>query len=225
MRASTVISAAFSLALFSTEVLATPPACLLACVAQVGGKSTKCSSLNQVNCFCTNEGDAIKSCLDSICPDGDSDAAYSAFKSSCSEQNAQVNESSKSSSASSTSASSSSASSSAASSSATSSSAAVSSAVSSEHSSVASSSSTEVSSSSAAQASSSSSSSEVNSQVSSSEAPSTTKASASSTLAVASSSSSSVVSHPAISTISEGAGNLLQSSNSFMIAAVAALLF
>ncbi|CAG60007.1 SSR1 [Nakaseomyces glabratus] len=80
MRAAVV--SAVVLGLFS-QVLATPPACLLACVAQVSKQSSQCHTLNQVGCFCENENTAIKNCLDSICPNGNSDAAYTAFKNSC----------------------------------------------------------------------------------------------------------------------------------------------
>ncbi|KAG5418010.1 SSR1 [Candida metapsilosis] len=64
--------------------VATPPACLLACVAQVQKSSTQCSGLNDLSCICSNEGDDIKTCLDNICPNGDADAAKKAFSNSCS---------------------------------------------------------------------------------------------------------------------------------------------
>lgn len=64
--------------------VATPPACLLACVAQVQKSSSQCSGLNDLACICSNEGDDVKSCLDNICPNGDADTAKKAFESSCS---------------------------------------------------------------------------------------------------------------------------------------------
>lgn len=94
MRSTTVLSTVLSLALLSKEVLATPPACLLACVAQVTSGSSQCNTLSNLNCVCSNEDSAVKSCLDSICPNGNADAAYSAFKSSCSEQNISLGDSS-----------------------------------------------------------------------------------------------------------------------------------
>ncbi|SSD61333.1 uncharacterized protein SCODWIG_03094 [Saccharomycodes ludwigii] len=103
----------------SQVVVATPPACLLACVAQVNKQSTECSSLNDASCICDKESSSIQSCLKSICPNGNADAAYSSFQSSCSNLGFSVGSVS---SASSSAASSSAASSSAASSSAASSS-------------------------------------------------------------------------------------------------------
>ncbi|KAI3405119.1 SSR1 [Candida oxycetoniae] len=63
--------------------VAAPPACLLACVAQET-KSSSCSGLNDLSCICSVEYSDIESCLESICPNGNADAAKSAFESSCS---------------------------------------------------------------------------------------------------------------------------------------------
>lgn len=101
MRFQTVLSSVVSLALLSNEVIATPPACLLACVSQVTKGSTECDTLTQVGCICSKEGSSVKDCLDSICPEGDADSAYSAFQSSCSDQGADIGGSSSSSSSSS----------------------------------------------------------------------------------------------------------------------------
>lgn len=64
------------------STLATPPACLLACVGQVTKKSD-CSGLNDLTCICSSEASDVEKCLNSACPDGDADTAISAFKSSC----------------------------------------------------------------------------------------------------------------------------------------------
>lgn len=186
MLSSTVLSTVLSLALLSNEVLATPPACLLACVAQVTKSSSSCNSLNDVTCICSNEGSSVKSCLDSICPNGDADAAYSAFKSSCSDQNASVSQSSSSSSASST---------------------------------TTSTSRTSSSSSTTVETTSSESSTSSTSTSASSSISSITTTAATST--ISSSSSSSIAT---VSEIQSGAGNFLQAGNSFVVAAVAALL-
>ena len=90
MRTSIALSAALSVVSLTRGVLATPPACLLACVAQVSKKSSSCGGLNEVSCLCEKESSGVKSCLDSACPDDQADAAYSAFKGSCSEQNASI---------------------------------------------------------------------------------------------------------------------------------------
>lgn len=204
MRTSTVVSSVLSLALLSKEVLATPPACLLACVAKVTSASSQCNTLSNVDCVCQNENSAVKSCLDEICPNGNADAAYSAFKSSCSAQNVSLgdNSSSASSSASSSStqASSSSASSTEASSTEASSTEASSTEVSSTKAS-----STETSTSEAPVTSASITS--VAKETTASEAPAT---SASSTHAVV--------------TVSQGSGNLLQLGGSVAAIAAAALL-
>ncbi|AET38761.1 Ccw14p Ecym_3268 [Eremothecium cymbalariae DBVPG len=87
MRSSTfVTSVVLAIAVCVSEVIATPPACLLACVAQVS-KSSTCG-LGKVSCFCNDQSDAIENCLKSICPSGDSDTALSSFKSTCSEHGA-----------------------------------------------------------------------------------------------------------------------------------------
>lgn len=77
-RASTLTVLAASLA----SVVATPPACLLACVALVG-KDSKCSGLNDLDCMCGDNNSKISSCLDKTCPDGDADAAKKQLKSTC----------------------------------------------------------------------------------------------------------------------------------------------
>lgn len=103
MRAHTAITAAISLALLSTEVAATLPACMLACVEKVGRESSQCTSLNQIPCFCTNEVAAMRECFDAICPNNNADAAYAAFEAACSDMNVKLNAESSSSSSSSTS--------------------------------------------------------------------------------------------------------------------------
>lgn len=204
MRTSTVVSSVLSLALLSKEVLATPPACLLACVAKVTSASSQCNTLSNVDCVCQNENSAVKSCLDEICPNGNADAAYSAFKSSCSAQNVSLGDNSSSASSSvsssSTQASSSSASSTEASSTEASSTEASSTEVSSTKAS-----STEASTSEAPVTSASITS--VAKETTASEAPAT---SASSTHAVV--------------TVSQGSGNLLQLGGSVAAIAAAALL-
>ncbi|CAD6637334.1 HN1_G0030210.mRNA.1.CDS.1 [Saccharomyces cerevisiae] len=233
MRATTLLSSVVSLALLSKEVLATPPACLLACVAQVGKSSSTCDSLNQVTCYCEHENSAVKKCLDSICPNNDADAAYSAFKSSCSEQNASLGDSSSSASSSASSSSKTSSSTKASSSSASSSTKASSSSASS---------STKASSSSAAPSSSKASSTESSfstkapsSEESSSTYVSSSKQASSTSEAHSSSAASSTVSQETassalptstavISTFSEGSGNVLEAGKSVFIAAVAAML-
>ncbi|AJV54050.1 Ccw14p [Saccharomyces cerevisiae YJM1332] len=234
MRATTLLSSVVSLALLSKEVLATPPACLLACVAQVGKSSSTCDSLNQVTCYCEHENSAVKKCLDSICPNNDADAAYSAFKSSCSEQNASLGDSSSSASSSASSSSKASSSTKASSSSASSSTKASSSSASS--STKASSSSAAPSSSKASSTESSSSSTKApSSEESSSTYVSSSKQASSTSEAHSSSAASSTVSQETvssalptstavISTFSEGSGNVLEAGKSVFIAAVAAML-
>lgn len=207
MLSSTVFSAVLSLAFLSNEVLATPPACLLACVAQVTKSSSSCNALNDVTCICSNEGASIKSCLDSICPNGNADAAYSSFKSSCAAQNAFVNQASSSSSVSSTSTSSSifsSFSSSSSSSSTT----------------------TTTTSSSSVVHSSSTAVETTSSKVTTSSTSTSASISSTSTTVISStlSSSSSSTQRITASEIYSGAGSFLQAGNSFVIAAVAALL-
>ena len=108
MRAQTAITAALSLALLSTEVAATLPACMLACVEKVGRESSQCTSMNQIPCFCTNEVAAMRECFDAICPNNNADAAYAAFESACSDMNVRLDAEPSSSSASSSASSSSS---------------------------------------------------------------------------------------------------------------------
>lgn len=81
LKLTTIAALAASVSL----VLATPPACLLACVAQVE-KNSKCSSLADLECICTSIGEEVEKCLDSQCPDGDADTAKKAFEASCKEQ-------------------------------------------------------------------------------------------------------------------------------------------
>lgn len=211
MRASTVVSSVLSLALLANQAVATPPACLLACVAQVTKASSTCDALNDVNCICSKQGDDVKKCLDSICPNGDAEAAYSAFKSSCSEQNVSVDN--KHSSSSSSKASSSAAKTSSSSAAKTSSTEVAAS-------------SSEVAKTSSSQAAASSTKVEVTSTVSSKAEVSSTS---STTLATSSkveevSSSSSASSTLTVSEIHSDAGNYLQAGNTFAIAAIAALL-
>ncbi|KAG7192434.1 uncharacterized protein KQ657_001835 [Scheffersomyces spartinae] len=90
-----------ALASVATTVLATPPACLLACVSKVE-QDSKCSGLNDLSCICGDNSSAVEKCLKSICPDGSADAAVSAFEDSCSGYSINKNESSSSEAASST---------------------------------------------------------------------------------------------------------------------------
>lgn len=204
MRTSTVVSSVLSLALLSKEVLATPPACLLACVAKVISASSQCNTLSNVDCVCQNENSAVKSCLDEICPNGNADAAYSAFKSSCSAQNVSLGDNS-SSSSSSASSSSTQASSSSASSTEASSTEASSTEVSS----------TEVSSTKASSTEASTSETPVTSASITSVAKETTASEAPAT---------SASSTHAVVTVSQGSGNLLQLGGSVAAIAAAALL-
>lgn len=73
------------LAIVSTlqTTLATPPACLLACVAKIE-KQSKCSGLNDLNCICSSEASAIEKCLQDICPNNNADTAIDSFRDSCS---------------------------------------------------------------------------------------------------------------------------------------------
>ena len=218
MRASTVVSTVLSLALLSNQAVATPPACLLACVAQVTKASNTCNALNDVNCICSKQGDDVKKCLDSICPNGDSDAAYSAFKSSCSDQNVSVNQKDISSSASAKASSSVKASSTAKASSTKASSTKASSTKVSSSAAKATSTQIKVTSSSKAAPTTTS----TSSTSSSTKATSTTLATSSKVQEV--SSSSAVFSTVSVSEIHSGAGNYLQAGNSFAVAAIAALL-
>lgn len=203
MRTSTVVSSVLSLALLSKEVLATPPACLLACVAKVTSGSSQCNTLSNVDCVCQNENSAVKSCLDEICPNGNADAAYSAFKSSCSAQNVSLGDSS------------SSASSSASSSSTQASSSASSTEASSTEASSTEVSSTEVSSTKASSTEASTSETPVTSASITSVAKETTASEAPAT---------SASSTHAVVTVSQGSGNLLQLGGSVAAIAAAALL-
>lgn len=208
MRTSTVVSSVLSLALLSKEVLATPPACLLACVAKVTSGSSQCNTLSNVDCVCQNENSAVKSCLDEICPNGNADAAYSAFKSSCSAQNVSLGDNS-SSSSSSASSSSTQASSSASSTEASSTEASSTEASSTEASS------TEVSSTKASSTEASTSETPVTSASITSVAKETTASEAPAT---------SASSTHAVVTVSQGSGNLLQLGGSVAAIAAAALL-
>lgn len=208
MRTSTVVSSVLSLALLSKEVLATPPACLLACVAKVTSGSSQCNTLSNVDCVCQNENSAVKSCLDEICPNGNADAAYSAFKSSCSAQNVSLGDSS-SSASSSASSSSTQASSSASSTEASSTEASSTEASSTEASS------TEVSSTKASSTEASTSETPVTSASITSVAKETTASEAPAT---------SASSTHAVVTVSQGSGNLLQLGGSVAAIAAAALL-
>lgn len=203
MRTSTVVSSVLSLALLSKEVLATPPACLLACVAKVTSASSQCNTLSNVDCVCQNENSAVKSCLDEICPNGNADAAYSAFKSSCSAQNVSLGDNS------------SSASSSASSSSTQASSSASSTEASSTEASSTEASSTEVSSTKASSTEASTSEAPVTSASITSVAKETTASEAPAT---------SASSTHAVVTVSQGSGNLLQLGGSVAAIAAAALL-
>lgn len=208
MRTSTVVSSVLSLALLSKEVLATPPACLLACVAKVTSASSQCNTLSNVDCVCQNENSAVKSCLDEICPNGNADAAYSAFKSSCSAQNVSLGDNS------------SSASSSASSSSTQASSSASSTEASSTEASSTEASSTEASSTEASSTEASS------TEASTSEAP-VTSASITSVAKETTASeapATSASSTHAVVTVSQGSGNLLQLGGSVAAIAAAALL-
>ncbi|PRT53691.1 Covalently-linked cell wall protein 14 [Wickerhamiella sorbophila] len=75
MKTSTVF------ALLAGTALATPPACLLACVGQVSKANDDCSNdMSNVKCIVEQLGGKIESCLNSICPDGKSGAAVQAFQ-------------------------------------------------------------------------------------------------------------------------------------------------
>lgn len=209
MRTSTVVSSVLSLALLSKEVLATPPACLLACVAKVTSGSSQCNTLSNVDCVCQNENSAVKSCLDEICPNGNADAAYSAFKSSCSAQNVSLGDSSSSASSSASSSSTQASSSSASSTEASSTEASSTEASSTEASS------TEVSSTKASSTEASTSETPVTSASITSVAKETTASEAPAT---------SASSTHAVVTVSQGSGNLLQLGGSVAAIAAAALL-
>lgn len=82
MKFSTISSIALVLSTAKT-VVAAPPACLLACVAQVTRQSD-CSGLNDLSCICSSEYSNVEECLNDICPEGASDGAISSFEDTCS---------------------------------------------------------------------------------------------------------------------------------------------
>lgn len=61
--------------------LAAPPACLLACIAEVH-RNSECSSMGD-NCMCTSQSGAVEQCLTSKCSSEDASTAQSLYKSSC----------------------------------------------------------------------------------------------------------------------------------------------
>ncbi|TID18186.1 hypothetical protein CANINC_003927 [Pichia inconspicua] len=77
------VSLAVLLSAYVAPSLATPPACLLACAADVVKSSSTCNKLDDIKCVCSSEASALKSCLDTRCPDGLSGTAYSAFEGIC----------------------------------------------------------------------------------------------------------------------------------------------
>ncbi|OUT20242.1 hypothetical protein CAS74_004489 [Pichia kudriavzevii] len=85
------VSIAVILAAYVAPSVATPPACLLACAAEVIKASSQCNQLNEINCVCSNEASSIQSCLQSKCPNGNADTAYTSFKNVCKEQGVDVN--------------------------------------------------------------------------------------------------------------------------------------
>ena len=76
------VSSLIVLATTLSSVLATPPACMLACVAQVE-KSSDCSGLNDLKCISGTLTSDIEKCFASACPNDNADAATSAYKDSC----------------------------------------------------------------------------------------------------------------------------------------------
>lgn len=94
-RITTLVALASTL----TSVVAAPPACLLACVAQVE-KESDCSGLNDLNCICSTLTSDIEECLESACPNGNTDEAKAAYKDSCSGFDSPASSSSKASSSS-----------------------------------------------------------------------------------------------------------------------------
>lgn len=76
------VSVLVALASNFQSIVATPPACLLACVAQVS-KDSKCDGLNDLSCLCSDNSDKIESCLKSACPNNNSGDAITAFENSC----------------------------------------------------------------------------------------------------------------------------------------------
>ena len=88
---SLVISAAFA-----TSVVATPPACLLACVNKIV-KQSECSGMNDLSCICSKKYHDIEDCLSSTCPNNPSDSgkdASSSLESTCKGQRKSVGNSS-----------------------------------------------------------------------------------------------------------------------------------
>ncbi|WEJ93312.1 SWI/SNF and RSC complex subunit Ssr1 [Yamadazyma tenuis] len=80
MKVSSLSSSVVLVLAAAQYAVATPPACLLACVSQVTKKSD-CSALNDLSCICGTQYDKVEDCLNSICPEGVSDTAVSAFES------------------------------------------------------------------------------------------------------------------------------------------------
>lgn len=85
MKFSAASTIAMSLAL-ANVVVATPPACLLACVASVSKDAQCASGIQDFSCICETNGSKVIDCLESACPSGDADTAISALKSDCSAQ-------------------------------------------------------------------------------------------------------------------------------------------
>ncbi|EMG47389.1 SSR1 Covalently-linked cell wall protein 14 [Candida maltosa Xu316] len=77
------ISTLLAIAATLQTTLATPPACLLACVSKIE-KASNCSGLNDLSCICSSQASKIEQCLNDICPNDNADDAIKAFKSSCS---------------------------------------------------------------------------------------------------------------------------------------------
>lgn len=63
---------------------ATPPACLLACVAREHRRQSVCPTLNQVSCICKTVSVEIIECLHEICP-SDKEKAVQRFQAACAE--------------------------------------------------------------------------------------------------------------------------------------------
>ena len=93
MKFTTASTIAMSLAL-ANVVVATPPACLLSCVASVSTEAKCAEGLRDFSCICETNGSDIVKCLESACPSGDADAAISALKSDCSAQSYTLDDSS-----------------------------------------------------------------------------------------------------------------------------------
>ncbi|KAK6458405.1 uncharacterized protein RJT20DRAFT_31416 [Scheffersomyces xylosifermentans] len=84
------LSALIALAATLQTAVATPPACLLACVAQVE-KASSCNGLNDLSCICSNDASKIEACLKDICPNDNADDAITAFEGSCKDSGNNVN--------------------------------------------------------------------------------------------------------------------------------------